>query len=186
MILIMLDLFISYTYRWRLIECSHAVIHGLSVSVVFQVEIFSPRISQLLALCCDAFTKDQLCNLERIVLTRLSFRLAPPTMAFFLHHFAQRRLARDGPGGADPGDAATRWSLARRICELSLADYAFTRYRPSALAACAARLAEQLLGGTPTDEDGGEDEEEEDGRCARDLRLLVSLNREVLRTMAEL
>ncbi|XP_064153178.1 cyclin-O [Anguilla rostrata] len=176
-----------------------------------QVEVFSPRISQLLALCCDAFTKDQLCNLERIVLTRLSFRLAAPTLAFFLHHFGQRRLAREregpggrshegrGPGGRSHSHAAGCWSLARRICELSLADYAFNRYRPSVLATCAARLAERLLGvatvgeadageagGDEEEEEEEDEEEEEKGRCARNLRLLVSLNQEALRTMAEM
>ncbi|XP_061116525.1 cyclin-O [Conger conger] len=151
-----------------------------------QVEVFSPRISQLLALCCDAFAKDQLCNLERIVLTRLSFRLATPTMAFFLHYFTQHRLAQNSSGGPGHSDAVRCWSLARRICELSLADYAFNRYRPSVLAACAVRLAERLLGVAPTAEAGEEEEDEEEGRCTRNLRLLVSLNQEVLRTMAEL
>ncbi|KAJ8380913.1 hypothetical protein SKAU_G00016910 [Synaphobranchus kaupii] len=148
-----------------------------------QVEVFSPRISQLLALCCDAFTKDQLCNLERIVLTRLSFRLTTPTLAYFLYHFTQCRLAQDGPGGHDHSDVARCWSLARRICELSLADYAFNRYRPSVLAVCAARLAERLLSEAPMGEAGLDEEE---GHCTHNLRLLVSLNQEVLRTMAEL
>ncbi|KAJ8413907.1 hypothetical protein AAFF_G00065050 [Aldrovandia affinis] len=168
-----------------------------------QVEVFSPRITQLLALCCDAFTRDQLCNLERIVLARLSFQLASPTLAFFLHHFIQRGLAQcgyehgaQGQGGHGPSDtvshAARCWSLARRICELSLADYAFNRYRPSTMALCAVSLADQILGGAPGGEDEmGQGEEEEEGHtqtqdCARNLRLLVSLNQEVLHTMAEL
>ncbi|KAG9328572.1 hypothetical protein JZ751_012936 [Albula glossodonta] len=134
-----------------------------------QVEVFSPRISQLLALCCDAFTRDQLCNLERIVLSRLSFRLATPTLAFFLHHFTQCRLAQSGWG---PSDVARCWALARRICELSLADYAFNRYRPSVLALCAMRLAEKLLGVAPVPGDGwgqgGEGQDRDSERSSLD------------------
>ena len=36
-------------------------------------------------------------------------------------------------------------SLARRVCELSLADYAFNKYPPSLTALCAVRLANELL-----------------------------------------
>ncbi|KAJ8285436.1 hypothetical protein GJAV_G00026770 [Gymnothorax javanicus] len=157
-----------------------------------QVEVFSPRISQLLSLCCNAFTKDQLCNLERIVLTRLGFRLASPTAAYFLHHFLLQRLAQDCLEGWTYSEAAQCWSLAKRICELSLADYAFNQYRPSVLAACALRLAAQLLGTDPkarvSDGRVGEEGvgEEDERRCAHNLRLLVSLNQEALRAMAEL
>ncbi|XP_055017793.1 cyclin-O isoform X3 [Boleophthalmus pectinirostris] len=49
-----------------------------------QVEVCSPKISDLLSLCCDAFTKEQLCNLECLILVRLNFRLCAPTLAFFL------------------------------------------------------------------------------------------------------
>ncbi|KAK1893008.1 Cyclin-O protein A [Dissostichus eleginoides] len=52
-----------------------------------QVEVFSPRISHLLSMCCDAFTKEQLCNLECLILLRLNFRLSAPTLAFFLDYY---------------------------------------------------------------------------------------------------
>uniref|UniRef100_A0A673WZE3 Cyclin O n=1 Tax=Salmo trutta TaxID=8032 RepID=A0A673WZE3_SALTR len=87
-----------------------------------QVEVFSPRISQLLSLCCDAFSREQLCNLECLILLRLNFRLAAPTIAFFLDFYANHSLAGRRKRGS---------RLALRVCELTLADYAFNKYTPS-------------------------------------------------------
>ncbi|XP_071256324.1 cyclin-O [Salvelinus alpinus] len=125
-----------------------------------QVEVFSPRISQLLSLCCDAFSREQLCNLECLILLRLNFRLAAPTIAFFLdfytnHSLAGRHMGVDGVSNVShrlPGDKdeevkrQKRGSrLALRVCELTLADYAFNKYTPSLTARCALALANQLL-----------------------------------------
>ncbi|XP_067433000.1 cyclin-O [Thunnus thynnus] len=120
-----------------------------------QVEVCSPRISHLLSLCCDAFTKEQLCNLECLILLRLNFRLAAPTLAFFLDYYIKcieaaklvpgnagdDRPARVNPDTKRPGQCS---NLARKVCELSLADYAFNKYPPSLTASCALRLASEL------------------------------------------
>ena len=125
------------------------------------MEVFSPRISQLLGLCCHAFTKEQLCNLECLILLRLHFRLAAPTLAFFLeYNILCSEAAGPPPIDAGSGSPSAHWQtessprrgdLARRICELSLADYAFNRYLPSLTAACAMTLSLELLtaGGEP-------------------------------------
>ncbi|OXB80158.1 UNVERIFIED_CONTAM: hypothetical protein H355_011616 [Colinus virginianus] len=103
-----------------------------------QVEVHPPSVKQLLALCCDAFSRQQLRNLECIVLHKLGFTLAAPTVCFFLEHFTRVRL--EAPG-ADPGEAADAGSLARAVAELSLADYAFTNgYRRRRLRDCMAEL----------------------------------------------
>ncbi|XP_053181483.1 cyclin-O [Scomber japonicus] len=120
-----------------------------------QVEVCSPRISHLLSLCCDAFTKEQLCNLECFILLRLNFRLAAPTLSFFLDYYTKcieaaklvpgntgdNMPARMKPDTKRPGQCS---SLARKVCELSLADYAFNKYPPSLTASCALRLASEL------------------------------------------
>ncbi|KAG7221374.1 hypothetical protein INR49_017250, partial [Caranx melampygus] len=121
-----------------------------------QVEVCSPRISHLLSLCCDAFTKEQLCNLECLILLRLNFRLAAPTLAFFLDYYTNcieaAQLVTENTGS----DETARMNLdrkrsrqcsnfARKVCELSLADYAFNKYPPSLTASCALRLAGELL-----------------------------------------
>ncbi|KAF7665445.1 hypothetical protein LDENG_00143210 [Lucifuga dentata] len=120
-----------------------------------QVEVSSPRISHLLSLCCDTFTKEQLCNLECLVLIRLNFCLAAPTLAFFLDYYTncieatQLLTAATGHRSAHGNRHTTRprqcSSLARKVCELSLADYAFNKYPPSLTAGCALRLANELL-----------------------------------------
>uniref|UniRef100_A0A3Q3IB02 G2/mitotic-specific cyclin-B2 n=1 Tax=Monopterus albus TaxID=43700 RepID=A0A3Q3IB02_MONAL len=104
-----------------------------------QVEVCSPRISHLLSLCCDAFTKEQLCNLECLILLRLNFRLAAPTLAFFLDYYTNCIEA------AQLITENICINLAQQVCELSLADYAFNKYPPSLTASCALRLASELL-----------------------------------------
>lgn len=117
-----------------------------------QVEVCSPRISHLLTLCCDAFTKDQLCNLECLILVRLNFQLFAPTMAFFLDCYTNLKTillsdiravsARDN--SCDEIRINHFSKLAHKLCELSLADYAFNKYPPSLTARCALQLASEI------------------------------------------
>ncbi|XP_057688199.1 cyclin-O [Corythoichthys intestinalis] len=129
-----------------------------------KVEVFSPSISQLLSLCCAAFTREQLCNLECLILLRLDFRLDAPTLAFFLDYHASRTEA-----------SRHRVDLARKVCELSLADYAFDKYAPSLTAECALSLAGELL------RESRDDVENLRGNalareCRNNLKLLAALN----------
>lgn len=153
-----------------------------------QVEVCSPVISHLLSFCCDAFTREQLCNLECLVLLRLNFRLDAPTLAFFLDYYTSRLAA--APGTGFPGKPLDS-RLAQKVCELSLADYAFNGYPPSVIAGSALWLALDLV--TPGDlENPGGDfpifpQDENQGvqrslalECKDKLKLLVSLNKEML------
>ncbi|NWI70926.1 CCNO protein, partial [Todus mexicanus] len=143
-----------------------------------QVEVHPPTVKELLDLCCGIFTRKQLLNLECIVLHRLRFDVAAPTISFFLEHFSLVRL--EAPG-ADPGEAAAARSLAGAVAELSLADYTFNKYAPSLLAASSLGLADRLLrhrrpldlrvSGYPDGLLRG---------CMGQLQLLVSLNRRTL------
>ncbi|XP_045890713.1 cyclin-O [Micropterus dolomieu] len=121
-----------------------------------QVEVCSPRISHLLSFCCDAFTKEQLCNLECLILLRLNFCLAAPTLAFFLGYYTNCIEAAHLKSNNTGGDSFARRNpdakrrrqcsnLAQKVCELSLADYTFNKYPPSLTAICALRLASELL-----------------------------------------
>lgn len=102
----------------------------------------------------------------------------------------------EGPCTTGVGEDVSRQShslaakskiLARTICELSLADYAFVRYPPSVLAQCAVKLAEHLLG-RRQQWDSKPEEQSVDltlhQECGDNMRLLVSLNQEVLHTMS--
>uniref|UniRef100_A0A672H5J9 G2/mitotic-specific cyclin-B2 n=1 Tax=Salarias fasciatus TaxID=181472 RepID=A0A672H5J9_SALFA len=135
-----------------------------------QVEVCSPRISHLLSLCCGAFTKEQLCNLECLILVRLNFSFAAPTLAFFLDYYTS---CMESVQPVSPRQCS---KLAQKVCELSLADYAFNRYPPSLTASCALKLASELL---KTEQDFPEHTAvllQEDHLD----RLLVSLNQETL------
>ncbi|XP_064592846.1 LOW QUALITY PROTEIN: cyclin-O [Zonotrichia leucophrys gambelii] len=139
-----------------------------------QVEVHPPSVKELLALCCDAFTRQQLRNLECIVLHRLDFDLAAPTVSFFLEHFSRVRLEARG---ADAAEAADARSLAAGVAELSLADYAFTKYAPSLLAASSLGLADRLLRHrSPLDLRISGYPEGLLRDCMDQLQLLVSLN----------
>ncbi|NXD74049.1 CCNO protein, partial [Eolophus roseicapillus] len=139
-----------------------------------QVEVHPPSVKELLALCCGAFTVQQLRNLECIVLLRLGFDLSAPTISFFLEHFSQVRLQTQGADAAEATDARI---LAGGITELSLADYAFIGYAPSLLAAGSLGLADRLLGHRrPLDLRVSGYSEELLRDCMDQLQLLVSLN----------
>uniref|UniRef100_A0A3P9NVG7 G2/mitotic-specific cyclin-B2 n=1 Tax=Poecilia reticulata TaxID=8081 RepID=A0A3P9NVG7_POERE len=145
-----------------------------------QVEVRSPSVSYLLSLCCDAFTKEQFCNLECLVLLRLNFRLASPTLAFFLDYFSSlveaaqfviKNNSGDGFSGVSSAIAKIRKcsELAQKVCELTLADYAFNKYPPSLIACCALRLSCENQDCSLVQE------------CKDNLKMLVSLNQETLK-----
>lgn len=139
-----------------------------------QVEVHPPRVKQLLALCGGAFSRQQLCNLECIVLHKLHFSLGAPTINFFLEHFTHARVEA---GQAEASEALEAQSLAREVAELSLADYAFTIYTPSLLAVCCLALADRmLLHPHPLDLRLGEHPEAALQDCLGKLQMLVSIN----------
>ncbi|NP_001089879.1 cyclin-O protein A [Xenopus laevis] len=110
-----------------------------------QVESRPPRVKQLLALCCDAFSREQLCNLECIILLKLCFRIGAPTINFFLQHFSLLRVTSVESPDTELIEATKSMTVARGIAELSLADYAFNAYSPSLVAACCLELADRML-----------------------------------------
>uniref|UniRef100_A0A8B9RUK8 Cyclin O n=1 Tax=Accipiter nisus TaxID=211598 RepID=A0A8B9RUK8_9AVES len=137
-----------------------------------------PLRAELLDLCCGVFSCQQLRNLECLILRRLGFELAAPTVNFFLEHFSQVRLEARG---ADAREAADARSLAVGIAELSLADYAFTKYAPSLLAASSLGLADRLLRHRrPLDLRISGYPRRVLRDCVDQLQLLVSLNRQFL------
>lgn len=129
---------------------------------------------QLLALCCGAFSRQQLCNLECIVLHKLHFSLGAPTISFFLEHFTHARVEVQQ---AEVSQALEAQALARGVAELSLADYAFISYTPSLLAVCCLALADRMLQlPYPVDLRLGEHPEAALQDCLGKLQLLVAIN----------
>ncbi|KAJ1209961.1 hypothetical protein NDU88_005330 [Pleurodeles waltl] len=142
-----------------------------------QIEVRPPRVKQLLALCCGAFSHEQLCNLECIILLKLNFRLDSPTLHYFLEHYTHMRLAHSESCKKDNVEALNARSFATGVAELSLADYAFNAYPPSLLAICCLGLGDKMLHNErPLDLhiSGYSDLLIQD--CSEKLQLLVSLN----------
>ncbi|XP_022407229.1 cyclin-O [Delphinapterus leucas] len=149
-----------------------------------QVEVHPPLVKQLLALCCGAFSRQQLCNLECIVLHKLHFSLGAPTISFFLEHFTHARVEA---GQAEVSEALEAQALARGVAELSLADYAFTSYTPSLLAVCCLALADRMLQlPRPMDLRLGGHPQAALQDCLGKLQLLVAINRTSLTHMLPL
>ncbi|KAI4889387.1 hypothetical protein NFI96_034072 [Prochilodus magdalenae] len=200
------------------------VVTVLVVYQVLQVEVCSPRIKQLLSLCCNSFSKEQLCNLECLILLRLNFRLAAPTLAFFLDYFINRELSCYRVGGSDAtvftvheGKNCEGWQptedqlssmkkykcFARKICELSLADYAFNKYQPSVIVQSAINLTKEVfrrhlkqsslkcsssseildLLSIDNHKLPGSDTHALIQQCTEELKLLVSLNQESIQDL---
>lgn len=189
-------------------ECWATGLRGPPLTLLLspvQVEVCSPRIGHLLAFCCHAFTKEQLCNLECLILLRLNFRLDAPTLAFFLDYYTNYLDASRLEGG---GRCPAGSSLARKVCELSLADYAFNKYSPSVVAGAALWLTSDLMGGSAGELGSQQtsaqtsgysenflifpDDESQGARrslaleCKDKLKLLVSLNKDMLETICTL
>ncbi|KAE8636319.1 hypothetical protein XENTR_v10002936 [Xenopus tropicalis] len=146
-----------------------------------QVETRPPRVKQLLALCCDAFSREQLCNLECIILLKLHFRLGAPTINFFLQHFSLLRVTSMESSDTELSEATKSLTVARGIAELSLADYAFNSYPPSLMAVCCLEIAERMLcHRNPISVRVSGYQESLIQECVGKIDLLVSLNQDSL------
>ncbi|XP_075432162.1 cyclin-O [Ascaphus truei] len=146
-----------------------------------QVETRPPRVKQLLALCCNAFSREQLCNLECIILLKLRFRLGAPTINFFLQHFSLLWAANGDPSDGELSQASMSLTVARGVAELSLADYAFNAYPPSMMAICCLGLADRkLCHDSPVRMQISGYPDSLIQECMDNLDLLVSLNQDSL------
>ncbi|XP_053556421.1 cyclin-O [Bombina bombina] len=146
-----------------------------------QVETRPPRVKQLLALCCDTFTREQLCNLECIILLKLRFHLGAPTINFFLQHFSMLKVSNGEPSEVELSKTSKSMMVAKGVAELSLADYAFNSYSPSLMAVCCLALADRVLGHEShlyVQASGYPDSIRQE--CMEKLDLLVSLNQDSL------
>ncbi|XP_075049739.1 cyclin-O [Mixophyes fleayi] len=144
-----------------------------------QAETRPPRVKHMLALCCSAFSREQLCNLERIILLKLQFQLGAPTINSFMQHFSLLHVT-----DVNLAQVNKSLALAKGIAELSLADYAFNSYPPSLMAICCLALADRML--CQENSVGLLASGYHDGilqECMTKIDILVSLNQESLRCL---
>jgi hypothetical protein len=98
-------------------------------------EIYPPEISDFCEITDNAYTRDEVMNMELDILNRLEFNLTVTTPVVFL----RRYLAIDGAAKND-----LRWNVANFILELSLPEYSALKWCPSVIASAALYLTNRL------------------------------------------
>eukprot|EP01018_Ginkgo_biloba_P037298 Gb_09901 [translate_table: standard] len=97
-------------------------------------EILIPMVSDFMAICDDAYSGEQVLEMEKLILVVLQFNLTVPTPLLFIHMFLNV---------ADSDRELT--STALFLMELCLVEYSAVSYRPSMLAAAALYTARCIL-----------------------------------------
>ena len=87
----------------------------------------------------DAYTRDELLSMERLMLAKLNFQLTTPSTYVLLRRFAK-------VAGIDTTPRSTTELLANYLVELTLQEYKMLKYRPSIICASAIYLARKTRG----------------------------------------
>jgi G2/mitotic-specific cyclin-B, other len=101
-------------------------------------EVSIPEVNDFVYICDNAFTREQIIEMEQTVLNKLQFNLSFPTPCAFVKRFHQ----------AAEGDEALLHTISLLV-ELSLIEYSAIRHPPSLLAAAATSVALTLRGKEP-------------------------------------
>ena len=87
----------------------------------------------------DAYTRDELLSMERLMLAKLNFQLTTPSTYVLLRRFAK-------VAGEFTTPRSTTELLANYLVELTLQEYKMLKYRPSIICASAIYLARKTRG----------------------------------------
>ncbi|MCO5606165.1 hypothetical protein L7F22_060352 [Adiantum nelumboides] len=102
-------------------------------------EIWAPEIKDFVKICDKAYTREQILDMEKLMLNKLKFNLTVPTPYVFLVRFLKA------------ASADTRLEmLAFFLTELCLTEYGMLKYCPSLLAAAAVYTAHLTLKQSPS------------------------------------
>ncbi|XP_074956352.1 G2/mitotic-specific cyclin-B2 isoform X2 [Phalacrocorax aristotelis] len=98
-------------------------------------EMFSPDVADFVYITDNAYTSDEVREMEIMILKELNFNLGRPLPIHFL-----RRASKAGEADAK------QHTLAKYLMELTLIDYDMVHHRPSEIAAAALCLSQKILG----------------------------------------
>ncbi|KAM6058480.1 G2/mitotic-specific cyclin-B2 isoform 2-T2 [Chlamydotis macqueenii] len=98
-------------------------------------EVFSPDVADFVYITDDAYTSNEVRQMEIMILKELNFDLGRPLPIHFL-----RRASKAGEADAK------QHTLAKYLMELTLVDYDMVHHRPSEIAAAALCLSQKILG----------------------------------------
>ncbi|NXH62080.1 CCNB2 protein, partial [Rhabdornis inornatus] len=98
-------------------------------------EILSPDVADFVYITDNAYTSNEIREMEMVILKELNFDLGRPLPIHFL-----RRASKAGEADAK------QHTLAKYLMELTLIDYDMVHHRPSEIAAAALCLSQKVLG----------------------------------------
>jgi len=96
-------------------------------------EIHPPAVDEFVYISDNTYKREEILHMEGMILNRLKFELSAATVKVFLNRFLKAAKV----GECDQ----TTEKLCEYLCELTLQEYSFIKYRPSEIAAAALRLA---------------------------------------------
>ena len=96
-------------------------------------EIHPPAVDEFVYISDNTYKREEILHMEGMVLNRLNFELSVATTKVFINRYLKAAKA----GECD----STTEMLCKYLCELTLQEYAFIKYRPSEIAAAGLRLA---------------------------------------------
>ncbi|XP_030044580.1 G2/mitotic-specific cyclin-B2 isoform X3 [Microcaecilia unicolor] len=98
-------------------------------------EIYAPEIGDFVYITDNAYSRDQIKEMEMIILRELNFELGRPLPLHFL-----RRASKSSDSDVE------QHTLAKYLMELTLVDYDMVHFLPSEIAAAALCLSQKVLG----------------------------------------
>lgn len=132
-----IDLFLSQNY----VERKNLQLLGITCVLVASKyeEMCAPRVEEFCFITDNAYTKNEVLAMESLVLNFLGFRLSAPTAKSFLRRFIRAAQA------SYKNPKLELEFLANYLAELTLMDYGFLKFSPSAIAASSVLLARWTL-----------------------------------------
>ncbi|XP_004236406.2 cyclin-A2-4 isoform X2 [Solanum lycopersicum] len=132
-----IDLFLSKNY----VERKNLQLLGITCMLVASKyeEMCGPRVEEFCFITDNAYTKNEVLAMEILVLNFLGFRLSTPTAKTFL-----RRFIRAAQASYKNPNLELEF-LANYLTELTLLEYGFLKFTPSAIAASSVFLARWTL-----------------------------------------
>ncbi|PHU24399.1 Cyclin-A2-1 [Capsicum chinense] len=132
-----IDLFLSQNY----VERKNLQLLGITCMLVASKyeEMCAPHVEEFCFITDNAYTKNEVLAMESLVLNFLGFRLSTPTAKTFL-----RRFVRAAQASYENPNLELEF-LANYLAELTLIEYGFLKFVPSAIAASSVFLARWTL-----------------------------------------
>lgn len=132
-------------------------------------EIYPPECNDFVYISANAYTREEIFEMEQKILNTLNFSLTAPTSLYFLRRFSK----------AARSDYKAH-TLCKYILELCLLDMKMLKYKPSMIAASSVLLARIMIGNeqiwTPTLKHYTRYDQTDLYECVREQANLVILN----------